>query len=179
MAKAAELEHTVRNDKKRRVGVPATSLIQQGDATANRAMQSAVEAVSKAQDTIYCPGRVKGQPRRACMLVDVNEVEENAAHGGKLKSNQIRRGNTVVTFVGPEDTAEIAWILNHMTISLKHKNDTPGHMYDRVMIPRNSETGLVTTSAESWKAGNKASREQPAKKPRTHGVVLAEQHQRR
>jgi hypothetical protein len=178
MEKAAELQQTSRHDKKRRVGVHATSLNQQGDATANRAMQTAVEAVGKALDTIYCPGRVKGQPRRACMLVDVSEVEENAAHGGTLKSGQIRRVKTAVTIVGPEDVLEMAWILDHMTISLKYKNDTPGHMYDRVMIPRNSETGLVTTSVETWKAGNKASREQPAKKPRTHGVVLAEQHQR-
>jgi hypothetical protein len=179
MAKASELEHTTRHDKKRRVGVPAaTSLNRQGDATANRALQSAIEVFSKALDTIYCPGRVKGEPCRACMLVDVNEVEDRAAHGGKLKSGQIRRVKTAVTFVGPQDISELAWILNQITISLKHKNDTPRHMYDRVMIPRNSETGLVALSAESWKVGNKAYREQPAKKARTHGVVLAEQHQR-
>jgi hypothetical protein len=66
--KAAELEHTARHDKKRRVDVPATSLNQQGDATANRAMQTAVEAVGRALDTIYCPGRVESKANRVALV---------------------------------------------------------------------------------------------------------------
>jgi hypothetical protein len=74
---------------------------------------------------------------------------------------------TVVTIVGPKNISELIWLLQEVKISLKHENDHPGHKYERVMIPRDSETGLVTTSVDHWKVGNKASREQPAKKPRT------------
>jgi hypothetical protein len=47
-----------------------------------------------------------------------------------------------------------------------------------ILIRRDSETGLVATAVEQWKADNKESREQPTKKYRTEGRVLAEQHKR-
>lgn len=74
--KAAELERTARHDKKRRVGVPATALDRQGDTTANQFIQTAIETVGRALDTIFCPGRVEGQPRRAGLMVDTNKVEK-------------------------------------------------------------------------------------------------------
>jgi hypothetical protein len=176
--KAAELERQARNDKKRSVGVPATTLGQQGDKTGMQAMQTAFEATARFSDTIHCPGRLQGQPRRGTFLVDVNEVEENAAHGGNLKSGEIRRSKTLVTIVGPTDMLDLSWLMQQMILSVKHKNGHPGHNYESFLITRDRDTALVATSVARWKAGNKTSRQQPAKKHRAGDVIIAEQHQR-
>jgi hypothetical protein len=176
--KGDELERRARDDKKRRVGVPATSLDQQGDGTAQQAIQTAVEACGRGAVTVHCPGRLENEPRPAVFMVDVNEVEEKAAHGGKIEPCEIRRLKTVVAVVGHTDVTDLAWVLKKLLISTKHENGHPGHMYDRVMITRDSETGLVATAVDQWKASNKESREQPTKKRRTHGRILSEQDTR-
>jgi hypothetical protein len=151
---------------------------QQGDKTGMQAMQTAFEATARFSDTIHCPGRLQGQPRRGTFLVDVNEVEENAAHGGNLKSGEIRRSKTLVTIVGPTDMLDLSWLMQQMILSVKHKNGHPGHNYESFLITRDRDTALVATSVARWKAGNKTSRQQPAKKHRAGDVIIAEQHQR-
>jgi hypothetical protein len=108
----------------------------------------------------------------------VNEVEENAAHGGNLKSGEIRRSKTLVTIVGPTDMLDLSWLMQQMILSTKHRNGHPGHNYESFLITRDRDTALVATSVARWKAGNKTSRQQPAKKHRAGDVIIAEQHQR-
>jgi hypothetical protein len=119
--KDAAWELRARKDKKRRVGVPATTL-------ELHAIPTAVEACGRGADTVHCPGRPESSPRRAVSMVDVNEVEEKPAHGGKLKPGEIRRLKTVVTAFGYTDDSDLEWILNKLIISMKYENGQSGHI---------------------------------------------------
>ena len=83
-----------RSDKRRKVGVPSDSLSGQADAVANSAVEKAFHAVGTAADTIYAPARVDAQPRRALLLVEVNEVNSPAAAGGRSKESRLQRAKT-------------------------------------------------------------------------------------
>jgi hypothetical protein len=176
-AAAEEAKKRSRSDVKRRIGAHAETLDQQGDATSNAAIQTAMVSFAKAADTVHYPNRTKGQPRRCLLMLDVNQVEEKTASGGSTGQGRAMRKKTCVTFTGGTDKKEIAEILQHVYLSLKHDNDkNPTH--ESQINYRDPQTKLVSTTVAREIQNSKLSRAQPLKKPKTGQECVSEQFAR-
>jgi hypothetical protein len=173
---AQEAKKRARNDTRRLIGAHAETLDQQGDAMANLAIKTAMVAFGKAADTAYFPGWKKGLPRRSLVLLDVNQVVENTATGGKIGQGDVTRKKMCVTITGSTDKEELVEVLKNVIRSMKHGNEnSPTH--ELKINYRDAQTKLVSTTVARENQNAKASRAQPLKKHRTGQEIIDGQHE--
>jgi hypothetical protein len=142
-----EAKKRARHDTKRRIGVNAETLDQQqGDSTANSAVERAMASLAKASDTVYYPNRMANLPSRTLVMIDVNQVVGKTASGGKIGQGNVTSTKTMVTITGVTDVDELVALMKDVGAALKHDNaDNKTHQLQMIYRAAFCEnTGMAT-----------------------------------